>query len=217
MKDTLLPILRCPVSGKPLRLAEGTGHDPESGRPETGDGRHRYEVSGGIPRFVPASNYAENFGMQWNHFARTQLDSQSSHAISAERFWEATGWKPADLAGRWVLDIGCGAGQFAEIALSCSANVAALDYTSAVDACLANLCQHPRLQVVQGDAFALPCPSRRAASTSSIRSLCCSTRPTRRARLHRCPPCWRQAAASALTTTRNQSARSFIPSTWCVR
>ena len=60
------------------------------------------------------------------------------------------------MAGKWVLDIGCGAGRFAEIALSSGANVVALDYSSAVDACLANLRQHPRLHVVQGDAFALP-------------------------------------------------------------
>ena len=156
MKDTLISILRSPVSGQKLHLADGTSPDPESGWLVTEDGQHRHEIRGGIPRFVPASNYADNFGMQWNHFARTQLDSHSGHAISAERFWGATGWLASDMAGKWVLDIGCGAGRFAEIALSSGANVVALDYSSAVDACLANLRQHPRLHVVQGDAFALP-------------------------------------------------------------
>ena len=156
MNDTLLPILRCPSSGQRLRPADGTGPDLVSGWLASEDGQHRHEIRSGIPRFVPASNYADNFGMQWNHFARTQLDSHSGHAISAERFWAATGWKPADMAGKWVLDIGCGAGRFAEIALSSGANVVALDYSSAVDACLANLRQHPCLHVVQGDAFALP-------------------------------------------------------------
>ena len=156
MKDTLISILRSPVSGQKLHLADGTSPDPESGWLVTEDGQHRHEIRGGIPRFVPASNYADNFGMQWNHFARTQLDSHSGHAISAERFWGATGWLASDLADKWVLDIGCGAGRFAEIALSSGANVVALDYSSAVDACLANLRQHPRLHVVQGDAFALP-------------------------------------------------------------
>jgi SAM-dependent methyltransferase len=94
--------------------------------------------------------------MQWNHFAKTQLDSHSGHPISAERFWKATAWQPEEIAGQWVLDAGCGSGRFAEIALSAGANVIALDYSSAVDACYANLRQHPNLHVIQGDIYALP-------------------------------------------------------------
>ena len=33
----------------------------------------------------------------------------------------ATGWNAADLAGKWVLDVGCGAGRFAEVALRAGA------------------------------------------------------------------------------------------------
>lgn len=120
------------------------------------DGQERYPLRGSIPRFVPESNYADNFGMQWNHFAKTQLDSHSGHPISAERFWKATGLRPQDLVGQWVLDVGCGSGRFAEVALAAGARVVALDYSSAVDACYANLKQHPDLHVVQGDIYALP-------------------------------------------------------------
>lgn len=94
--------------------------------------------------------------MQWNKFSKTQLDSHSGLPISADRFWKATGWKPEDIAGKWVLDVGCGAGRFAEIALSAGARVVALDYSSAVDACYANLKHHSNLHVVQGDIYALP-------------------------------------------------------------
>lgn len=120
------------------------------------NGQHRYPVRNGIPRFVPESNYADNFGMQWNHFSKTQLDSHSGHPISAERFWKATGWTPEDMKDCWVLDAGCGAGRFAEVALSSGAQVVALDYSSAVDACYANLRHHPNLHVVQGDIYAMP-------------------------------------------------------------
>jgi len=120
------------------------------------DGRYRYPVRNGIPRFVPESNYADSFGMQWNRFAKTQLDSFSGHPISGERFWTATGWNKADMRDRWVLDVGCGSGRFAEVALSSGAQVVALDYSSAVDACYANLGHHPNLHVVQGDVYALP-------------------------------------------------------------
>lgn len=94
--------------------------------------------------------------MQWNRFRTTQLDSHSGQPVSAERFWKATGWRSEDLAGKWVLDAGCGAGRFAEIVLLAGAKVVALDYSSAADACLANLGPHLDLHVVQGDLFSLP-------------------------------------------------------------
>jgi SAM-dependent methyltransferase len=166
MKLSLLAILRCPNSGSALRLEGGhplgemlpldSSEEIESGWLVSEDGHHRYPIRRGIPRFVPASNYADNFGMQWNHFAKTQLDSHSGAPISAERFWKATGWNPADLKGRWVLDAGCGAGRFAEIAVAADAQVVALDFSSAVDACRENLARHPNLHVVQGDLYALP-------------------------------------------------------------
>jgi len=120
------------------------------------DGHHRYPVRSGIPRFVPLSNYADSFGFQWNHFAKTQLDSHTGHPISANRFWKATAWNPAALKDRWVLHVGCGSGRFSEIALGAGAHVVALDYSSAVDACWINLKHHPNLHVVQGNIYALP-------------------------------------------------------------
>ncbi len=120
------------------------------------DGQHRHPVRGGIPRFVPPSNYADNFVMQWNKFSRTQLDSYSCHPITAARFWAANGWTPSDLKDRWVLDVGCGLGRFAEVALAAGAHVGALDYSSAVDAAAANLSHHGRLHVVPVDIYALP-------------------------------------------------------------
>lgn len=161
MKVEILPLLRCPQSGLPLVLEPDTSVLNEDGEVVSGwlvseDGSFRYPVRDHIPRFVPASNYADNFGMQWNHFSKTQLDSHSGHPISAERFWNATGWKPEKMLDKWVLDAGCGAGRFAEISLAAGANVLALDYSSAVDACINNLKHHPRLHVIQGDIYALP-------------------------------------------------------------
>lgn len=158
MKIELLELLRCPQSGRILKLDDtgsGTG-DIESGSLSSADTQHHYRIVNGIPRFVPSSNYADNFGMQWNLFSRTQLDSYSGHPISADRFWRATGWNPEELKNQWVLDVGCGSGRFAEIALLAGAKVVALDYSGAVDACYKNLGHFPNLHVVQGDIYALP-------------------------------------------------------------
>lgn len=132
------------------------GDEIKSGELWSDDDCHRYEIRDFIPRFVPAENYASNFGLQWNRFRRTQLDSVSGVPISRDRFYRYTRWTPEELEGKRVLDIGCGAGRFAEIALKAGAHVVALDYSGAVDACRANLAAFPRLQVVQGDVFSLP-------------------------------------------------------------
>jgi SAM-dependent methyltransferase len=158
MQVELLEILRCPISGEKLEARDTIVECGRirSGQLVTSSGRLTYPVREFIPRFVPTSNYADNFGMQWNKFRRTQLDSYSGQPISAERFWKATGWDRAQMRNRWVLDVGCGSGRFAEVALLSGAKVVALDYSSAVDACYENLKGNPNLHVVQGDIFALP-------------------------------------------------------------
>lgn len=145
--EFLLRILRCPFcqagfsfEGTSLRCGGCTRHFP---------------VVAGIPRFVPAENYAASFGFQWNRFRRTQLDSHSGSPISANRFARETGWTRTELAGKLVLDAGCGAGRFSEIALADGATVVAVDYSNAVDACRANL-PDANLHVVQADLYALP-------------------------------------------------------------
>ena len=161
MQRDLLEILRCPKTGRRLRLQqpEYRGGRICSGWLVSEDGGHRYAIRDFIPRFVPESNYADNFGMQWNKFRQTQLDSHSGLPISADRFWRATSWNSTDITGQWVLDAGCGAGRFAEVALQAGAKVIALDYSSAVDACYANLKHYLNLHVVQGDICTPPFPT----------------------------------------------------------
>ncbi len=160
MHIEFLEILCCPKTGQRLVPKDPVYRNDQiySALLVSEDGQYSYPVRDFIPRFVPESNYADNFGMQWNKFRQTQLDSYSGHPISAERFWKATGWKPEEIAGQWVLDVGCGAGRFAEVALEAGAKVVALDYSSAINACFDNLKHHPNLHVIQGDIYALPFP-----------------------------------------------------------
>lgn len=157
MKISLLPLLCCPASGGVLDLidAKYDNDEVETGTLVSADGK-RYPIVNGIPRFVPAETYADNFGLQWNHFRRTQLDSYSGQPITRGRFYRFTGWNPEELRGKRVLDVGCGAGRFAEIALDAGAEVVALDYSSAVDACRANHRDKKLLHIVQGDVYSLP-------------------------------------------------------------
>ena len=158
MKRDLLDILCCPVCRGPLALRdEIESHDEiASGVLRCDACPADYPIVEFVPRFVPAQNYADSFGYQWNRFPRTQLDSFSGLPITHERFFIQSEWSADDLRDRFVLDVGCGAGRFAEVALSTGARVVAVDYSSAVDACRANLGGNPRLDVIQADVYRLP-------------------------------------------------------------
>jgi len=158
MKVELLEVLRCPKSGMPLELdVQETEHGAvKTGDLFTKDGVHRYPIRDFIPRFVSTDNYASSFGLQWNRFRRTQLDSVSGVPISRERFYRFSQWTSTELSGKRLLDVGCGAGRFAEIALQAGAHVVAVDYSAAVAACRQNLSQYENLEVIQADIFALP-------------------------------------------------------------
>lgn len=115
----------------------------------------KFEVVNGIPRFVPKSNYSSSFGLQWNSFARTQLDSTQNTERSRERFENETGWSYIELAGKNVLDAGCGSGRFAEIALKNRCKLIAVDYSQAVEAAKNNL-NFRDLLIMQADLASLP-------------------------------------------------------------
>jgi len=141
-----IELLRCPYSGGFLQLSDPKfeGERIKYGWLVSSEGR-RYPIRDFIPRFVPETTYADSFGLQWNRFRKTQLDSYTKQPISVERFYKASGWRPEELKGRLVLDVGCGAGRFAEVVLSAGARVVAIDYSNAVDACYANLGNNPNL------------------------------------------------------------------------
>ena len=116
-----------------------------------------FQIRHGLPRFVPASNYAESFGFQWNLHAQTQLDSHSGLPISHDRLWTAVGGR-ANLSGQQVLEAGSGAGRFTEVLVASGANVVSFDYSIAVDANAKNQKEKlpKNLRLFQGDIFNIP-------------------------------------------------------------
>jgi SAM-dependent methyltransferase len=153
MNRRLLEILACPACQRDLRWASQDGCD---GDLSCSGCATRYAVRDGIPRFVPSENYADNFGLQWNHFDKTQLDSHTGTDISRRRLEESTGWDWSAMKGKLVLDVGCGAGRFAEAAALSGAHVVGVDFSSAVDAACRNLSSLDNFAGVQASVFALP-------------------------------------------------------------
>src|SRR5947208_1011726 len=107
-----------------------------------------------VARFVDAQHYAGSFGFQWQMFARTQLDTGQSHR-SEVAFRRRTGFSPEDLAGKVVLDVGCGMGRFAEVATRWGARVVAVDLSLAAEVAAQNLADRSAT-FFQADLFNLP-------------------------------------------------------------
>jgi 2-polyprenyl-3-methyl-5-hydroxy-6-metoxy-1,4-benzoquinol methylase/uncharacterized protein YbaR (Trm112 family) len=158
MKARLLQWLICPSDRKQLALTE---QKEENGEIESGILScamcgARFPVVRGVPRFVKSDDYALSFGLQWTRYAQVQLDSRNGTRFSRDRFYTITEWLPLTLNGCLVLDVGCGAGRFAEIALNDGAEVVGVDLSSAVDAAYKNLGTHPRFHCLQASVYELP-------------------------------------------------------------
>lgn len=155
MRRKLLEVLADPVTGEPLELVNDVGDDSvESGELISPSGA-RYPIVRGIPRFVEGG-YAQSFGFQWNRFPKVQLDSDNGGSYSRDRFDQELRWGPVDLKEKWVVDAGCGAGRFAEIAADYGAEVLAVDLSDAVDATARSLRMWPNVHPIQADITRLP-------------------------------------------------------------
>lgn len=101
------------------------------------------------------THYARSFGIQWNKFERTQLDSYQRQNRSEHRLLNESGWTPDFLGGKLILDAGCGAGRFSEIALKHNGRVISVDASSAVFAARRNLKRNDSL-IIQSDLEQIP-------------------------------------------------------------
>ena len=109
----------------------------------------------GVVRFIPADAYAASFSFEWTRHAHTQLDDASNRE-SESTFRLKTGLGPADVAGRLILDVGCGMGRFADVVSRWGGHIVGIDLSHAVDAAQANIGGRPNVAILQADCFQLP-------------------------------------------------------------
>ncbi len=122
------------------------------------DSGRSYPIIRGIPRFVGAENYSDDFGAQWNRFPMTQLDSFTGLDISESRLARCLRGNLTNLKGKKVLEAGSGAGRFTEILLKYGAIVHSFDFSNAVEANAKNNGDHENLVLVQADIREIPFP-----------------------------------------------------------
>ena len=158
MKRDLVAILCCPDCQGELALHDAV---PDSLEVETGtlacaSCGASYPIVRGIPRFVDSDQYVGSFSYEWNRWNKVQLDIANGRRESEETFTEKTGFTPEQLRGKLVLDVGCGAGRFLDVASRWGARVVGVDLSYAVEAAHRNVGNRPNVAIIQADVFRLP-------------------------------------------------------------
>lgn len=92
----------------------------------------------------------ESFGFEWLRYEVTGFEE------NREFFRRSTGLGHAELAGKRVLDAGCGMGRFLEVAASEGAEVVGIDLSRSVERAWRETRRRPHVHLVQGDLMRPP-------------------------------------------------------------
>ena len=79
-----------------------------------------------------ADDYAKNFGIQWNKFPLTQLDSCTGFPLSKNRLLKSSKWNMSEIKNKLIIELGSGAGRFTEILLSAGCYVISVEMSDAI-------------------------------------------------------------------------------------
>mgnify|MGYP001262106642 CR=1 FL=1 len=118
--------------------------------------KEAYPIKDFIPRFVNTDEYADTFSFEWNRFYDVQIDILNNTEESERTFRWKTGWKLEDLRGKLILDVGVGAGRFADVVSRWGGEVVGIDLSFAVDAACKNIGRRDNVHLIQADIFNLP-------------------------------------------------------------
>jgi SAM-dependent methyltransferase/uncharacterized protein YbaR (Trm112 family) len=168
VRRELLDYLACPACGSVL-----TCHADEQMDEHIIDGRLKctaceaeYLISRGVPRMNSSmtglERVAQTFSYEWGaHHAGKLEREETLWGLTNQEYWsyflEATGLRDGELAGKAVLDAGCGSGRLTRMIADNGARVVVgVDIIEAVDGAFERSRQMPNVHIVQGNIFQLP-------------------------------------------------------------
>lgn len=108
-----------------------------------------FPIVRGVPRLA-GDSYVASFGRQWNRF--NVVRDEEDEAV----FRAKTGVDPYSLAGRLVLDAGCGGGRYARLLSRMGAKVLGVDLSDAVEQASKATAEFPGTAIIQADLLDLP-------------------------------------------------------------
>lgn len=161
MKAKHIDYLCDPDSHEDLTLEDAIFNGEEIVSGVLRSSRGAYPIIDGIPRFVPDEGYSDNFGYQWNRWARIQFEDENAgkpmENFTKNMFKSITQFSSKKLKNKIVLDMGCGPGRFTDVAVEMGAKLIAVDYSTAIDAAKKNFTNKSAdILFVQADALKLP-------------------------------------------------------------
>jgi SAM-dependent methyltransferase len=169
-----LEYLKCPKTGEPLQVRIREQRGPRIVSGTLWSSAASYEISRGVPRFVPAEgNYASSFGYQWAKWRCVQFEGENATSAMAghtrSMFERIVMQQPSAFNDGVILDIGCGSGRFIDVVRrKGTAKVIGIDFSSAADVAAEIFKDDDNVLIVQGDALALPVRDRVASGAYSI-------------------------------------------------
>lgn len=159
MRRRHLELLRCPACGGRLEVAGATREEGdlllEAELGCAGCGR-AWPVREGVGVFVEDEAYVESFGWQWTRFARLQRDSYNGTDLVRRTILKRSGWEPADLAGKLVLECGAGSGNDTEVLAELAGTLVSMDLSRAVFAMPEELRRREDVLVLRADLHRPP-------------------------------------------------------------
>jgi SAM-dependent methyltransferase len=129
-----------------------------------------YQISHGVPRMNTSmtglERVAQTFSYEWGaHHAGKLEREETLWGLTNQEYWsyflEATGLRDGELAGKTVLDAGCGSGRLTRmIAENGARAVVGVDIIEAVDGAFERSHRMPNVHIIQGNIFQLPLQKR---------------------------------------------------------
>lgn len=161
MKPFLERLLACPECHGPLHTecTARNGEEVIAGTLDCRECRLRFPIRDGIPRFVSSDAYVASFSFEWKRWRRTQFDT-AARQTSESTFQASTGKLAGGLAGKLVLDAGCGPGRYLDLVARSGAQVVGVDLSLAIDVARENFQNDPNVHLLQADLLRLPFPPR---------------------------------------------------------
>lgn len=96
---------------------------------------NKFPIVEGVLRIAESDNYTEYFGILWNKFDKTQLDShKAGKDVSRLGFFAQPNWHKQDISGKNLLEVGSGAGFSKVIPENTNYNSFSIDYSDSVTA-----------------------------------------------------------------------------------
>ena len=77
-------------------------------------------------------HYSNSFFEEYKRHPLIQFDSFNKLSLNKDRFYNNSKWKKEDLDGKYLLEVGSGAGKFTEILLQTKANIVTIDSSDSI-------------------------------------------------------------------------------------